>query len=142
MLTALFGDITNGRLQRLPFLGYSVLVTLLFFGFVFAVVFAIGAGEKLIGGDLQQAQDTLAQALGIPFIIVFALFMAVMLFVQMNLMAKRIRDMGLPGWWVVLVLVIVSGVVGSMVSEQAGGGLNSVVFLVLLLVPSNAFGKS
>ena len=142
MLTALFGDITNGRLQRLPFLGYSVLVTLLFFGFVFGVVFAIGAGEKLIGGDLQQAQDTLAQALGIPFIIIFALFMAVMIFVQMNLMAKRIRDMGLPGWWVVLALVIVSGLLGSMVSEEAGGGFHSLVFLILLLVPSNAFGKS
>ena len=142
MLTAFFGDITNGRLQRLPFLGYSLLVTLLFFGFMFAVVFAMGAGEKLIGGDLQQAQATLAQALGVPFIIIFAVFMAVVLFVQANLMAKRIRDMGLPGWWVVLALVIVSGLLGSMVSEEAGGGFHSLVFLILLLVPSNAFGKS
>jgi uncharacterized membrane protein YhaH (DUF805 family) len=142
MLTTFFGDITNGRLQRLPFLGYLLLVILLFFGFVFAVIFAMGAGEKLIGGDLQQAQATLAQTLGIPFVIIFAVFMAVVLFVQANLMAKRIRDMGLPGWWVVLVLVIVSGVLGSMVSEQAGGGFHTLVYLILLLVPSNAFGKS
>jgi len=142
MLNVLFGSIANGRLQRLPFLGYSLLVSVLFIVIMMGVVVAIVGAEKLVGGDLQQAQAAIAQSLGIPFMILLAVFMAVMFFIQANLMAKRIRDMGLPGWWMVLALVIIGGVVGGMASEQAGAVFQGIISLVLLLVPSNSFGKS
>lgn len=44
-----------GRLGRLQYLGYSLLLSLLLFGFVLAFVLAIGAGEHIIGGDIPQA---------------------------------------------------------------------------------------
>ncbi|MBW2208518.1 MAG: hypothetical protein JRG79_16550, partial [Deltaproteobacteria bacterium] len=61
MIKALFGDVKTGRLMRLQYLGYSLLLSLLMFGFGLAIVLAIGAGEHIIGGDLQQAQDKLRE---------------------------------------------------------------------------------
>jgi len=142
VLTVLFGDIKNGRLQRLPYLGYSVLITVLVMAVMMGIVAAIVGAEKLVGGDLQQAQAAIAQSMGIPFIILFSLFMVVMVFIQLNLMAKRIRDMGLPGWWIALAVLIIAGLIGGATSEQAGGGFQMLVFLLLVLIPSNSFGKS
>jgi len=141
MLTVLFGDIKNGRLQRLPFLGYSLLIAVFSMLVMMGIVVAIVGAEKLVGGDLQQAQAAIAQNMGTPFIILFSVFMAVMMFIQLNLMAKRIRDMGLPGWWVVLAVLIIAGLIGGATSEQAGGGFQMLVFLLLVLIPSNSFGK-
>ena len=142
MFKVLFGDISNGRLQRLAFLGYIVLLTLLFMAAMFGVVFAFGTGESIIGGDLQQAQDMLRETLGIPFIIIFMAMMMLLFFAQMNLAAKRIRDIGLPGWWVVLLLLLLGGVTSAMMTKEQGGGLHFLVFLLLVLIPSGSFGKS
>ena len=68
MIKALFGDVKTGRLMRLQYLGYSLLLSLLMLGFGFAVVSTIGAGEHIIGGDLQLAQDKLREMFTLPFI--------------------------------------------------------------------------
>ena len=111
MFKTLFGDITDGRLRRLQFLGYSLFLVLLMIGFGLAVVMAIGAGEQLIGGDLQQAQDKLREWFTLPFLIVLGLVLFVLLFAHLNITAKRIRDIGLPGWWTVLGIAVLTGVV-------------------------------
>jgi len=119
MFDTFFGDIRNGRLPRLPYLGYSLLVSLLLLSFVLAIIVAIGAGKHLIGGDIQQAQAKLRQWVTLPFMVVFGLFMAMVLFVSANLKAKRLRDIGLPGWWLVLVIAMLTGDVrGSLQSSQ------------------------
>ena len=143
MLTALFGDVKNGRLRRLPYVGYSLLMILLVFGFMFASILAIGVGEQVLGGDLQQAQDKMRSALGTPFIAIMGVFMLLVLFAELNLMAKRIRDIGLPGWWSVLVLVILSGIAGAAISDQAdqaGQGFHLLLFILLALIPTGVFG--
>ncbi len=66
MFKVLFGDITNGRLMRLPYLGYSLLLTLLVIGFGLAIVLAIGVGEHIVGGNLQDAQDKLREWFSLP----------------------------------------------------------------------------
>ena len=65
MFKVLFGDITNGRLMRLPYLGYSLLLTLLVIGFGLAIVLAIGVGEHIVGGNLQD-QDKLLEWFSLP----------------------------------------------------------------------------
>ena len=135
------GDVSNGRLARLPFLGYSLLVSVLLIGFVLAIIVAIGAGEHLIGGDLQQAQAKLREWFTLPFLIVFGLIIALVLFVSANLKAKRFRDIGLPGWWSVLAVVVLTGVVSAAVSNQASNSLYWLIWLALVLIPSNTFGK-
>jgi uncharacterized membrane protein YhaH (DUF805 family) len=141
MFKALFGEVKIGRLMRLPYLGYSVLLSLLMFGFGLAVVMAIGAGEHIIGGDLQQAQDRLREMFTLPAMLVFAVVMPLFVFIGANIMAKRIRDIGLPGWWMVLAIFVISAVVSYMISDEVSSGLNTLIWVVILLVPSNALAK-
>ena len=98
MIKSLFGDVKTGRLMRLQYLGYSLLLSLLMFGFGLAILLAIGAGEHIIGGDLQQAQDRLREMFSLPLMILFAVVIPLLVFIGVNMMAKRIRDIGLPGW--------------------------------------------
>ena len=141
MIKALLGDVKTGRLMRLQYLGYSLLVYLLMFGFVFVVILAIGAGEHIIGGDLQHAQDKLREMFTLPAMIVFAVIMPLFLFMAANIMAKRIRDIGLPGWWSVLAIIVITGIVSYMVSNEVSNGLSTLIWVVLLLVPSNSQAK-
>lgn len=141
MIKALLGDVKIGRLMRLQYLGYSLLVYLLMFGFVFVVILAIGAGEHIIGGDLQHAQDKLREMFTLPAMIVFAVIMPLFLFMVANIMAKRIRDIGLPGWWSVLAIIVITGIVSYMVSNEVSNGLSTLIWVVLLLVPSNSQAK-
>lgn len=141
MLNVYFGEFTTGRLKRLQFLGYALLLAALMLGFVFAVVLAIGAGEHVMGGDLQQAQDKLRDMFGIPATIVVVLFGLAVFIAKLNIMAKRIRDMGLSGWWIVLALLLVSGGVSAGASEQTGSAVYGVFTILLLLIPSDTFGK-
>ena len=141
MIKALIGDVKTGRLRRLQYLGYSLLLSLLMLGFGFAIVTAIGAGEHIIGGDIQQAQDKLREMFTLPLLIVFTVVSVFFLFAGANIMAKRIRDIGLPGWWLVLAIFLVSAVVSYLVSSEGSSGLNTLIWVVLLLVPGNAPGK-
>jgi len=138
MIKTLFGEIRTGRLMRLQYLIYSLLLSLLMLGFAFAVVAAIGAGEQIIGGELEQAQDQLREMFTLPVMLVFAVVMPLFVFIGGNIMAKRIRDIGLPGWWMVLAIFVISAAVSYWVSENVSSLLNSVIWFVLLLVPSNA----
>jgi uncharacterized membrane protein YhaH (DUF805 family) len=141
MIKALFGEVKTGRLMRLQYLGYSVLLSLLMFGFGIAVVMAIGVGEHIAGGDLQQVQDQLREQLTLPVMLVMAVVMPLFLFIGVNIMAKRIRDIGLPGWWTVLAVFIVSGVVSYLVSDNAGSIVNTLAWVAVVLLPGNALAK-
>ena len=141
MIKALFGEVKTGRLMRLQYLGYSVLLSLLMFGFGLAVVMAIGVGEHIAGGDLQQVQDQIREQLTLPAMLVMAVVMPLFLFIGLNIMAKRIRDIGLPGWWTVLAIFIVSGVVSYLVSDNAGSIVNTLAWVAVVLVPGNALAK-
>lgn len=142
MLKIYFGDLKSGKIVRLPYLGYSLLLTAIIFVFALGVVFAIGAAEHLIGGDIQQAQELLRQRFGILTVFVFVIFGAAVFFASINLMAKRLRDIGLPGWWSVLTIAVFQAVISSFVSQEAAGGLHTLIWLALLFIPSNTLGHS
>jgi uncharacterized membrane protein YhaH (DUF805 family) len=63
----------------------------------------------LVGGDLQEAQAQLASDFGGLAVIVVPLLFAILFVAKLNIMAKRIRDIGLNGWWIVLVIVVLTG---------------------------------
>ena len=56
MFRVLFSDLKQGRLMRGPYIGYSLLLTLTMFIFVFLTIFSIGVAEHIAGGDLSKAQ--------------------------------------------------------------------------------------
>jgi len=141
MFNTLFKDIAFGHMARLSYLGHSILLLLLLIAYMLIVVLAIGAGEHIIGGDLQQTQDQLRGMLTLPFLVVTGIVMALLMFAGLNIMAKRIRDIGLPGWWMVLALIVLGMLLSYFVSQQASSGLHALTWVLLILIPGNTVGK-
>jgi uncharacterized membrane protein YhaH (DUF805 family) len=122
-------------------LGYVLVLMAFAFITILAIVFAIGAGEHLIGGDLTEAQDKLRTIFAGPAIVIVGLGYLLLLVAKLNIMTKRIRDMGLSGWWILLAIVLVLGSGSGIYSQQTGAFTFSTFSLLLLLIPSNMFGK-
>jgi len=141
MIKTFFGNISDGRLTRLPYLGSALLINLIMVGAVFATVVAIGAGEHLIGGELQKAQNMLREWFTLPFFTVFSLGVLFYIFAIFNLMAKRLRDIGFSGWWAVLVIILLELIISYSISQQASNGVNTLFGIALLLIPSNFFNS-
>jgi len=169
MLKVYFGEWGNGRLQRLAYLGYHVLLMFIVVAVIFFSIFTVGAAENFVGGDLIATQAMLGERFG--FLAIFGIVALIMAMIvgQINIMAKRIRDMGLPAVWTILGIIVVSMLlnmlfpaqvieVGTAVVKTAGGAaaaattqtvsssivqlFDTVVFLCLLFIPSDAFRKN
>jgi uncharacterized membrane protein YhaH (DUF805 family) len=141
MFKALFGEVRNGRLKRLQYVGYSLLLSVLMMGFGFVIVAFIGAGEHIIGGDLQQAREILRERFTLPYIVLFAAVTLLFMFTGANIMAKRIRDIGLPGWWTMLALLVLFAALSYVLSDEVSSGLQTLVWLVLSLIPGNSLAR-
>jgi len=141
MFKTLFGEPATGRLARLPYLGYWILLGLLGVIIAIGIGASIGVAENMVGGDIQQAQAQLRKHLGLPAVILVFAFGVLLLFGNLNLMAKRVRDMGLPGWWVVLGFVVLSAIISAGISERASGGLYFLFWISLLLIPTGMFAR-
>ena len=142
MLTTIFGDIQSGRLQRLPYLGYYLAIVLLILLAGVGIGASIGLAERTVGGDLAEAQQLIAEKFGLIGLVLIVVVFAVLLFAQLNIAAKRVRDIGLAAPWLVLLGVfILVGAVSRLVGPELAGILNLVVFLALLLIPTGALGK-
>ena len=74
-------------------------------------------------------------------LIVTGIVMALLMFAGLNIMAKRIRDIGLPGWWIVLALILLGMLLSYFVSQQAGSGMHTLIWILLVLIPGKSFGK-
>jgi len=142
------GEIKTGRLQRLAYLGYSVLLSIIVMAVIFGAIAFVGSIENLASGDLQQTQQQLMQNFGVPAMIAFGIFGLLVIFAHVNIVAKRFRDMGLPGWWAVLALIVLAAIVGAIFHNPDPEApatvptlINAVTWIVLLFVPSNAFSK-
>jgi len=171
MLKVYFGEWGNGRLKRLAYLGYYLLLIVLVAAILFGAIFAVGATEKLMGGDIVAAQAMLMDRFGLLAMIGIMILMIAILVAQINILAKRIRDMGLPAVWTILGLIAISIVLNILFPVQsmevntaivktaegtavstAGTHANTgsmvvqlfdmAVFLCLVLIPSDAFRKN
>ena len=141
MFKSLWGEVVKGRLQRLPYLGYFVLLNVLLGGLVFAVLMSLDVEEGMLNGDLEQVQAGFAEHLSMPVILLGALVMLLVLFASLNIMAKRLRDIGLPGWWSTLGIVAIGALLSQIVSEPVGSGFHSLVMIALFLIPTSSFNK-
>lgn len=138
----LFSEVGSGRLARLPFLAYTMLLMLLVIGAALLLGASFGIAENMIGGEREAAQAELEGVFAGPLLIVLALVGLGVLFVHYNLIAKRARDIGLPGWAAVAAIVVVTGLAGAAFSESVAGGVNALTGLALLLIPSGALARS
>lgn len=143
MFQTLFGDVQNGRLKRLPFVGWYLVVLLLALVAAFLIGIAIAATAQVAGGgmaDMETAKAMLVERFGPVGIVVTVAVFAVLWLADLNLMAKRFRDMGLPGWWTLLGVLLASGLLA-----QLGQGLATtfslLVLIVLVSVPTGALAR-
>ncbi len=132
---------------------------------------AVGATEKVMGGDIMATQTMFMDHFGIIAVIGIVVLMFALMLAQINILAKRIRDMGLPPVWTILGIIAVSMVlnmlfpsqvveVNTAVVQTAEGTASAVaaatqttaspivqlfdlaLFLCLVLIPSDAFSKN
>jgi uncharacterized membrane protein YhaH (DUF805 family) len=136
----LFFDVANGRIGRLSYLGHSALLLLLFLVVGLGIAVAFGVTGHMLNADFHAAHTTVMAAAGVPFIILMIALIGAFLFVSLNLTAKRVRDIGLPGWPVTICYLFAVGLVAQYLSQSVGHALNSLAFLALLLVPGGALG--
>ena len=141
MFRRIFGEITGARLSRLPYFGYTVLLTAVLVVVVFAIVASIAGLENMSQGNITAIEKRFAERTGGPFVIAFMLFMLALLFAHFNLMAKRLRDIGFPGWPGVLVIFLGIAALSAVIGEEYAGTINTLVWLVLVLIPGNAFAN-
>jgi len=150
MFRAFLGGLTTGRLARLPFLGFWLLLWVLFMLFGLGLAFGIGLAEPLIFDDLATAQGYLLEHIAPALLVGFALFCLLFVFAQFNLAAKRIRDMGLPGWSVLLLVALASAGLGYVLppslelmrlENQVNGVFNGILVLALLFIPGGFFAR-
>ena len=168
MLKTYFGEWGEGKLQRLPYLGYHILLMFLVVAIIVAGIFAVGAAENLIGGDLASTQKMLMDKFGIAAIIGISLLIFIAMLGQVNILGKRIRDMGLPVLWTIFAIIVLSIVLNFIFPPQevaisasavqtANGSaavvssvtqtnmivqiFDTILFLCLIFIPSNTFGN-
>lgn len=153
--TTLFGEVGSGRLNRMQFIGYTIGLSLLMFLVVFGTIFAVGTAERLMDGSMQDIQARLLERFGMLGMVGMMLLGILFAFASLNLTAKRVRDMGLPAWPVVLLMVAVGIVIGflfpgemvtvngmqQMQPSVISATYQAIVFLALVLIPGNAFGN-
>jgi uncharacterized membrane protein YhaH (DUF805 family) len=141
MFNALWGDILRGRLKRLPFLGWYLVLGLFAAVLAFGVGAGIGAAGRMAGGEPLSDEVALVDSLGEIGVLALSALFALLLLGQLNIMAKRLRDTGLPAsWLIVLGWLVLSGVLAPVAGGLLSALLGLVVFAVLLLVPSDALG--
>jgi len=169
MLKTYFGEWGTGKLQRLPYLGYHLLLMVLIMVIIMGTIFAVGAVENFMGGNLAETQKILMDKFGFIAIAgIMVLIFAAMLG-QLNILGKRIRDMGLPVLGTILGIMFISLILNIVLPPQevaisaaavqtADGSaaavattatttnvfvqiFDMIVFLCLVFIPSNTFGN-
>lgn len=136
MFTEYFGEVSSGRLARLQYLGHWLVLAIIGLLAAYGIAQYLGIAEQLLSGDDEVVEVTLNATVDLPVLLAVLALAGVLVFASLNIMAKRFRDMGLPGWLVVLGVAILSGVLSVYASSNTAALLGPVVWLLLVLVPS------
>ena len=141
MINDYWGDFANGRLERKRFIVLWIVLVFAFIAFGLAIGASIGLAEKMVGGNLAEAQTQLRENFSLPVVIIVAAIAILALVAKLNIIAKRARDIGLPGWITAIVIAGLFGMVSQYDQSERIGGLGLFVLIVLALIPTNAFRR-
>ena len=142
MFISLFGGLKDGRLKRLPFIIYLTVLQLVLLAYVIWVGVAAGLGDIALAGDLEQAQQRLTDFLSPALLLVTVVLICVLAFAHLNIIAKRIRDIGLPGWWALLAFVIFRLLVSALGYGWLAALLEFIALTALCFVNSDAYRRT
>lgn len=141
MIQVLFGQARSGTVKRLPFVLYVTAIHLSLLLFVIAIGVSAGLLEHAASGDIEKTQLALSDWLSLPTVALVVVFSLAITFANFNLVAKRIRDIGLPGWLSVLIYLIARSVLPYLVGYAIGMLLDTVFMLLLCFVTTGKFKR-
>ncbi len=137
----LFGAPRQGRMARLAFVIYASAIQLAVLVYVIWVGVAAGLAEQAANLDLEKAQQQLSDFLSPSLLIFTAVFLAALIYAQLNVVAKRVRDIGLPGWWMILAYVILRTIISAAGFPWVGLLFDLLAMLLLCFVVTDAVGR-
>lgn len=140
MVRTMFGEIFRGRLARLPFIGAMIGLVLVAVLVSAVIVISVGVAESLVAGDLLATQALVHASIGLPAFLAVALLYLALTFGYFNLIAKRVRDIGLPGWAVVIGWLIAIALLRRSGAEGTVAILSLIALACLLLLPGRRPG--
>ena len=141
MLRIYFGGLTGDQLGRVGYFAFWLLLAVFFITFGLLAGFGIGVADHLGSGDAQESQARLRDEFGLPLIIGVWTAGLIFLFAELNLSAKRIRHIGLPGWPVTLGVSAVIILAALLVAPRLGHILSLIAWLALMIIPGGIFGR-
>lgn len=169
MLKTYFGEWGTGKLQRLPYFGYHILLIVLIIAIILGSIATVGAVENFMGGNLAETQKMLMDKFGFVAIAGIMILIFAAMLGQLNILGKRIRDMGLPVLMTIIGIMLISlilnialppqemAISASAVQTADGSAaavattttstniivqiFDMIVFLCLVFIPSNTFGN-
>ncbi|MCE5360789.1 MAG: DUF805 domain-containing protein [Acidithiobacillus sp.] len=109
----------NGRTHRAEFWWYVLATVIISFILAFIGGFLVGFSATLSHGDMGSTWNYIFYA---PFV----LFMIALIIPNLAIEVRRLHDINLSGWWILLTLVPYIG---------------SIVILILMLLPSKPEGE-
>ncbi|MBW3138741.1 DUF805 domain-containing protein [Ferrimonas balearica] len=134
----LWGETGSGQLARLPFLVFTMGLLLL----LMALGYAISERVRHYAQQHPTAPDQLTEltaALTGPGVILALLALLLITLTGLNLMSKRLRHMGLPGWPTTVALCLLTIAIGYGWSLPGANGFQLLVWLALVLTPGQWF---
>lgn len=134
MFSILWGDIQQGQLARLPYLGYSLLVSLLLILVGLSVVLLENGVERGANGI-----EGISLTLSLPGFVLLLLMTIPLGLAGLNLMAKRLRHVGLPGWPTTIALTLLVFAIAYGWSLPGAHGFQFLIWMTLILLPKNTF---
>jgi len=133
MLTLLFDEVRTGRAGRVTFLkglvalGVAAAAALLVLRGIFVFAESVGGGGAL---------GMVAELVGFALAGVVAALVLTLVYAFMNLIAKRLRDIGLPAWKALAVICALGAAFSLGTPPGAAFGYIGTVWLLLFFLPA------
>jgi uncharacterized membrane protein YhaH (DUF805 family) len=165
----LFGAPRQGRMARLAFVIYASAIQLAVLVYFIWVIVATGLAEQAVDLDPEKALQQLNEILSSPLtagmaelatildlekaqqqsselfspalLVLSGVFLLALFYALLNVVAKRVRDIGLPGWWAILAYVIVRVIISAAGFPWVGLLFDLLATLLLCFVVTDAVGR-
>jgi uncharacterized membrane protein YhaH (DUF805 family) len=137
MITLLFDEVRTGRADRLQFVkGLAVLLAAFAVATVVLQGIFVFAESFSAGGTTPGLFGLIVQLVGFALAGVVAALVLTLIYAFLNLIAKRLRDIGLPAWKALTVLFMLGAAFSLGTPPGAAFGYIGTVWLLLFFLPA------
>jgi uncharacterized membrane protein YhaH (DUF805 family) len=136
MITLLFDQVRTGRADRLQFVKGLVVLLLAFAAATVLLQVVFGFAESFSADGAPGPLGLVVQLLGFALAGVVAALALTLFYAFLNLIAKRLRDIGLPAWKALAVIFALGAAFSLGTPPGAAFGYIGTVWLLLFFLPA------